>query len=134
MTAQIEFALMTGPASPPPKVVEKGDGTSGTKDGAVIQRVVREVAGGTSYPVLTKTNYSNWARLMKVKLKARALWRAIDKGDVDPQEDMMALDALCSAVPPEMATAIADKETSKEAWNAIATMRVGDDRVKKNTA
>uniref|UniRef100_A0A0E0EPK6 DUF4219 domain-containing protein n=1 Tax=Oryza meridionalis TaxID=40149 RepID=A0A0E0EPK6_9ORYZ len=39
------------------------DGTS--KEGVVIQRVIREVGGGSSYPVLTKTNYSNWALLMK---------------------------------------------------------------------
>jgi hypothetical protein len=45
----------------------------------VIQRVVCEVTSGTSYPALTKTNYSEWARLMKVKLKARA----IDVGNVD---------------------------------------------------
>ena len=50
----------------------------------VIQRVVREVSGGISYPILTKTNYSDWALLMTVKLKARALWRAIEVGDVDP--------------------------------------------------
>ncbi|KAG8090925.1 hypothetical protein GUJ93_ZPchr0011g27582 [Zizania palustris] len=45
-----------------------------SKDGVVIQRVTREVGGGgTSYPVLTKTNYSDWALLMKVKFKACAL-------------------------------------------------------------
>jgi hypothetical protein len=100
----------------------------------VFQRLVREVGVGSSYPTLTKTNYSDSARLMKVKLRARGLWRAIDGGDVEEQEDMMALDALCSAVPPEMARAIADKETAKEAWDSIATMRVGDDRVKENSA
>jgi hypothetical protein len=36
---------------------------------------------------------------MKVKLKARALWSIIENGGTDQQE-MMALDALCSAVPP----------------------------------
>jgi hypothetical protein len=44
---------------------------------------------------------------------------------------MMALDALCGTVPPEMVSMIAKKETVKEAWDAIVTMRVGDDRVKK---
>jgi hypothetical protein len=44
-----------------------------SKDGVVIQRVIREVGGGSSYPTLTKTNYSDWTLLMKVKLKARAL-------------------------------------------------------------
>ncbi|XP_062232883.1 uncharacterized protein LOC133930247 [Phragmites australis] len=111
----------------------KGEG-SGAKDGVVVQRVVREVSGGTSYPVLTKTNYTEWALLMRVKLRAQALWAAVNTGGVDSQEDMMALDALCSAVPPEMVSAIADKETTKEAWDAIKTMRVGDDRVKKSSA
>ncbi|CAA6675444.1 unnamed protein product [Spirodela intermedia] len=62
--------------------------------------------------MLTKTNYSDWQR------------------GVEPHEDMQALDALCSAVPPEMWPVIADKE----AWEAIATMRIGDDRVKKTSA
>jgi hypothetical protein len=38
---------------------------------------------------------------------------------------MMALDALCGAVPPEMVPTISKKETAKKAWYAIATMRVG---------
>jgi hypothetical protein len=46
---------------------------------------------------------------------------------------MMTLDAPCGAVPPEMVPTIAKKETAKEAWDAIATMRVGDDCVKKVT-
>jgi hypothetical protein len=44
-----------------------------SKDGVVMQRMIREVGGGSSYPALNKTNYSNWALLMKLKLKARAL-------------------------------------------------------------
>jgi hypothetical protein len=44
-----------------------------SKDGVVIQRVICEVSSGSSYPVLTKTNYSDWTLLMKVKLKAQAL-------------------------------------------------------------
>jgi hypothetical protein len=44
-----------------------------SKDRVMIQRVIHEVNGGSSYPALTKTNYYDWALLMKVKLKARAL-------------------------------------------------------------
>jgi hypothetical protein len=51
---------------------KKGEESS-DGEGAVVPRVVHEVSGGISYPVLTKTNYSNLALLMKVKLKARAL-------------------------------------------------------------
>jgi len=53
---------------------------SSAGDGVVIQQVIREVSGGSSYPVLTKTNYSDWALLMKVKLKARSLWNIVEKG------------------------------------------------------
>ncbi|CAA7392031.1 unnamed protein product [Spirodela intermedia] len=106
---------------------------AGGKDG-VVQRVIREVSAGTGFLMLTKTNYSDWALLMKVKLRARLLWTAIEKGGVEPHEDMQALDALCSAVPAEMWPVIADKETAKEAWEAIATLRIGNDRVKKTSA
>jgi hypothetical protein len=41
-----------------------------SKDGVVIRRVIHEVGGGSSYPTLTKTNYSDCTLLMKVKLKA----------------------------------------------------------------
>jgi hypothetical protein len=99
-----------------------------SKDGVVIQRVIREVGGGSSYPTLTKTNNSDWALLMKVKLKARALWSVIEDNGADQQEEMMALDALCGTVPPEMVPMIAKKEMAKEAWDGITTMRVGDDR------
>jgi uncharacterized membrane protein YgcG len=104
-----------------------------SKDGVVIQRVIHEVGGGSSYPTLTKTNYSDWTLLMKVKLKAWALWSVIENGGADQQEEMMALDALCGMVPAERVPTIAKKETAKEAWDAIATMRVDDDRVKKAT-
>lgn len=75
-----------------------------TGGGAVVQPVIHEVSGGTSFPTLTKTNYSDWAALMKVKLKARS------PGHADPHDDMMALDVLASAVPPEMVSTIANKE------------------------
>jgi hypothetical protein len=44
-----------------------------SKDGVVIQMVNHEVGGGSSYPVHIKTNDSDWALLMKVKLKSWAL-------------------------------------------------------------
>jgi hypothetical protein len=36
---------------------------------------------------------------------------------------MMALDTLCSEVPPEMVSALANKKTMKEACEAIMKMR-----------
>jgi hypothetical protein len=113
---------------------EKKIADCSSNNGVVIQRVIREVGGGSSYPTLTKNNYSDWALLMEVKLKARALWNVVEHGGADPQEEMMALDALCSAVPSEMVSSIADKEMAKEAWKTISYLRVGDDRMKKSAA
>jgi hypothetical protein len=113
---------------------KRSDDVDTSKDGVVIQKVIREVGSESSYPALTKINYFDWVLLMKVKLKTRALWSVIEDGGADQQEEMMVLDALCGAVPPEMVSTITKKETAKEAWDAIATMRVGNDRMKKATA
>jgi hypothetical protein len=48
------------------------------------------MGGGSSYPTLTKANYFNWALLMKVKLKERGLWKAVESGSEDTHVDMMA--------------------------------------------
>jgi hypothetical protein len=112
---------------------KRSDDDDTSKDRVVIQMVIHEVDSGTSYPALTKTNYSDWVLLMKVKLKAQTLWSVIKNAGADQQEKMMALDALCGAVPPEMVPMIIKKETAKEAWDVITTMRVSDDRVKKAT-
>jgi hypothetical protein len=65
-----------------------------------------------------------------VKLKAKGLWSVVESGGGDHQEDMMALDVLSSAVPPEMVSAVASKDMAKSAWETIKTLRVGDDRMR----
>ncbi|WVZ51167.1 hypothetical protein U9M48_002333 [Paspalum notatum var. saurae] len=125
-------------ASPPPSGSgRRSNGGAGNDRGLVMHRVVKEGGGGsTSYPVLTKTNYNDWALLMKIKLEAKCLWGAIDPGGttVERHEDRMALDAICSAVPPEMISTLAVKESAKDAWESIRVMRIGDDRVRKTSA
>jgi hypothetical protein len=71
---------------------------------------------------------------MKIKLEARSLWTAIDPGDVERHVDRTALDAICSAVPPEMISAVATKPSAKAAWECVKTMCVGDERIRKTTA
>jgi hypothetical protein len=102
----------------------------------IIKQVVEKdaSAGPANYPILTKTNYNQWALLMRIKLEACGLWGGVHPGGVDFQVDRMALDAICSAVPPEMITALVTKETALEARESIRTMRVGDDRIRKASA
>ncbi|XP_066341547.1 uncharacterized protein [Miscanthus floridulus] len=67
-------------------------------------------------------------------MQARHLWDAVEYDDVEFDDDRSALDAICSTVPAEMVPALATKLTAKEAWEAIKTLRIGDDRVRKATA
>jgi hypothetical protein len=71
---------------------------------------------------------------MKLKMQARHIWDAVEFDDAEYDDDRSALDAICSAVPEEMVSALATKATAKEAWEAIKTLRIGDDRVRKATA
>jgi len=96
----------------------------------VIVRTVREVSG-TSWSTLTRINYGEWSVTMKVKLRARRLWNAIDKGTDNEEDDMSALEAILAAVPAEYREPLGTKGLAKEAWEAIAAMRVGSDRAKK---
>ena len=50
----------------------------------VVREVVRESDGGGSgavtYPMLTKTNYTEWAIIMRVKMQGALLWEAVETG------------------------------------------------------
>jgi hypothetical protein len=67
----------------------------------IYEQVIEKVAsaGPTNYPALTKINYNQWALLMRIKLEARGLWAMVESGDAEFQVDMMALDAIYSAIP-----------------------------------
>ena len=94
---------------------------------------VSEVSS-TSWPTLTRTNYGEWAMTMKVKLRARWLWNAIDKGTDNEEDGMSALEAILADVPTEYREPLGTKSSAKVAWEAIAVMRIGSDRAKKATA
>jgi hypothetical protein len=77
---------------------KRSDDDDTSKNGVVIQRVIREVDSESSYHALTKINYSDWVLLMKVNLKVWALWSIIGDGGTDQLEELMTLHALCGAV------------------------------------
>ena len=78
-----------------------------------LQAVVRDVGPGGGWPTLTKTNYVEWAAVMRVKLQVRHMWEAVRYGDVDYDLDRRALDGLIGAVPPEMQFSLTNKRTTK---------------------
>jgi hypothetical protein len=94
-----------------------------------IQAIVRDVSPGGWWPTLTKTNYVEWAAVMRV----RHMWEVVRYGNVDYYEDRRALDALIAAVPPEMQFSLSKERTAKEAWDAIAAARIDSDHAHKTT-
>jgi hypothetical protein len=120
------------PPESPSKKPGRGDGAS--KSCETVQ-VVREITvGAPNWPMLTKTNYTTWALLMKIKLQARELWEAIEPGVISLKEDRLALNAITSAVPTEMVASLASKATALEAWEAVKERRIGSDQVQKKVA
>jgi hypothetical protein len=108
-------------------------GSGGGDRRLVIHRVVKDRGGPVNYALLTKTNYNDWALLMKIKLQAHNLWATVEPDGVEVafHEDRMVLDAICSAVPPEMIGILATKASARAAWDCIKTMRVVNDRIRK---
>jgi hypothetical protein len=98
-----------------------------------IQAIVRDVGPGGGWPTLTKINYVEWATVMRVRLQVRHMWEAGRYGDSDYYKGRRALDALIAAVPPEMQFSLSKKQTAKEAWDVIATARIGSNRAHKTT-
>ncbi|WVZ58939.1 hypothetical protein U9M48_009154 [Paspalum notatum var. saurae] len=113
----------------------KGDGglkmfgDASSSRGAVAERVVAST-NSVELPLLTSSNYQEWALVMKVSLEALELWDAVAATCAERAKDRRALAAILRAVPIEMKAGLAVKATAKEAWDAVKSMRVGSDRVK----
>jgi len=98
-----------------------------------VKKTVRDVSDG-QYPMLTRTNYTEWVVLMKVMLKARRLWAAMTVGTTDEEDDQSAMEAILKSVPTEYVVPLGAKDSAKEAWESLETMRLGGDRVRKAKA
>jgi hypothetical protein len=95
----------------------------------VREKVAREVTG-SQWPTLTRTNYADWAVLMRVQLQVHGLWDAVNEDECDEHEDRAALSALLRAVPPELVRTLAAKDNAKAAWDMLRMLRVGAERVR----
>ncbi|XP_063942827.1 uncharacterized protein LOC135150451 [Daucus carota subsp. sativus] len=72
---------------------------------------------------------------MKVFMKAQGVWGAVEQKDpevtVDERTVQVALAAIYQGLPEDILLTIAEKETAKEAWEAIKTMSVEAERVQE---
>jgi hypothetical protein len=85
-----------------------------------------------AWPLLTRSNYTEWSMLMQINFEAMEIWEVIDPGtNAKRYQDRQAMAALMRSVPKEMWGTLGAKKTVKEAWETVMTMRVGADRVKE---
>jgi hypothetical protein len=95
-------------------------------------RMVREVS--RQFPLLTKTNYTDWSSMMRLMLRARGLWTAVKEGTTDEVEDQMAMEALLCGVPLEMASSLTSKLSTKAAWDLLESARLDSDHARMSSA
>jgi hypothetical protein len=105
-----------------------------TRTGRLIMERVVERALTGNFRILSKTNYSDWAAVIRILLQEHGLWDTANIGTMDYTEDHMALEALTSAVPPELSGTIAGKAMVHIALEGMKTSWVSDDRVHKSKA
>jgi hypothetical protein len=106
-------------------------GVEGEQTLAVVKLTARGASIPIHYPMLSETNYGIWAVKMKIILRSLGVWLVIEGADTDDDKDQGAMVAISQAVPDDVMMAIAEKQTAKEAWDALREMRIGEDRVKK---
>jgi hypothetical protein len=54
----------------------------------IVERVVERSSANVAWPMLTRTNYPEWALVMGVNFQTLRVWDAVDIGiDEDPDED-----------------------------------------------
>ncbi|KAJ4740894.1 Transposon Ty1-H Gag-Pol polyprotein [Rhynchospora pubera] len=108
---------------------------SETKDTVKTPKATARGVVPIQYPMLNDTNYGLWAVKMKIILRSLGVWGAIEGPEaVEEDKDHGALAAISQAVPDPVMMAIAEKDSAKEAWDAIKEMSVGEERVRKARA
>lgn len=106
----------------------------------VVERVVERPSANVVWPMLTRTNYPDWALVMEVNFQTLRVWDAVDIGisddrdDDEYHDDRQAMSALLRSVPSELWSTLGRKKSAKEAWDAIRNLRIGDERSRDASA
>ncbi|XP_066374129.1 uncharacterized protein [Miscanthus floridulus] len=106
----------------------------------VLERIVERPSASVTWPMLTGSNYPEWALVMEVNFQTLRVWDVVvDAIDDDPDEDdyhdnRVAMAGILRSIPQELWNALAVRRTAKEAWDAIKILRVGDERARDATA
>ncbi|XP_021321292.1 uncharacterized protein LOC110437238 [Sorghum bicolor] len=106
----------------------------------VVERIIERPSANVAWPMLSRTNYPEWAMVMEVNFQTLRVWDTVNDGlsdDPDEEEyhdDWQAMAGLLRSVPPELWGTLAAKGTVKEAWDAVRNLRIGDERARDASA
>ena len=59
------------------------------------------------------------------------MWDAIEHGNIEERKDRMTLAAIYQKIPEDILLMLAEKDSTKAAWETLQTMHVGVERVKE---
>jgi hypothetical protein len=72
-------------------------------------RVMEAVVAASPTLMLTTTNYTDWALVMRVQLQGQGRWEVVEHGVGDYHDDREALGAILRAMSPEILHSLAVK-------------------------
>jgi hypothetical protein len=101
---------------------------------SLVEQVVEKSTVGIVYPMLLRTNYTEWSTVMRVNLQAARLWEAVQYGDIEFWDDRLALAVLLRAMLVDMEVRLFNKESTRDAWESIRKIHIGADQVKEANA
>ena len=99
----------------------------------VVERIIERPSANVAWPMLTRTNYPEWALVMEVNFQTLRVWDVVHHGIAeDPDEDeyhddRQAMAGLLRSVPSELWSTLVVKRTVKEAWDAVKNLWIGDE-------
>ena len=130
------------PSRSPPRRRRGRSSRSRTRDAGerIIERVIERPSANVSWPMLTRTNYSEWALVMMVNFQTLRVWEVVRDGindehdDEEYHDDRVAMAGILRSVPAELWSTLARKPTAMEAWETIKSLRIGDEHARDSSA
>jgi len=126
------------PSRSPPRRRRGRSSRSRTRDAG--ERIIERPSANVSWPMLTRTNYSEWALVMMVNFQTLRVWEVVRDGindehdDEEYHDDRVAMAGILRSVPAELWSTLARKPTAMEAWETIKSLRIGDERARDASA
>jgi hypothetical protein len=110
----------------------------GRREVIIHHSVADNIAARTQFPMLTHTNYQEWAMLMQVNFEAVGWWYVVEpeNGDeINYRLVRLALAVILCSVPPDMLSSLWERRLSAAAaWEVIKRIRIELHRVREVNA